>query len=83
MQARCLPTGIIISLLNSPALLTPCQSWSNIMPMKAKPAKRYKRRLSRAALSKMSEGGSNGSVDDKARAGKLGWQALRDKLSSK
>ena len=51
--------------------------------MKFKPAKKYKRKLSRAALDAMSAGGSKGSADDKSKAGKLGWQALRDMLSGK
>ena len=54
-----------------------------VLAMKVKTAKKYKRNLSRAAIERMSAGGRKGSVKDKSRAGKAGWQALRDMLSGK
>ena len=44
--------------------------------MKVETAKKYKRKLSKAAIDRMSEGGRNGSMEDKRKAGKLGWQAM-------
>jgi hypothetical protein len=48
--------------------------------MKVKPAKKYKRKLSRAALDAMSAGGSKGTIEQKRKAGEAGWQALVNKL---
>lgn len=58
-------------------LLTTLTGKRNLLAMKVKPAKQYKRKLSKAALDAMSAGGRNGSVKDKRKAGKAGWQALR------
>jgi hypothetical protein len=44
--------------------------------MKVKPAKKYKRKLSRAALDAMSAGGSKGTIEQKRKAGEAGWQAM-------
>lgn len=48
--------------------------------MKVAVEKKYKRKLSRAAIEKMSEGGSKGTIEQKSEAGKLGWQAMRRNL---
>lgn len=48
--------------------------------MKTVNRKRYKRKLSCAALAAMARGGRNGTPEDKRRAGREGWKALCEKL---
>jgi hypothetical protein len=48
--------------------------------MKAKTAKKHKRKLSLKAIERMRIGGENGSRSDKVKAGKLGWQVMRKRL---
>lgn len=44
--------------------------------MKVTGDKKYKRALSRASIERMRQGGQNGSIEDKRRAGKAGWRAM-------
>lgn len=49
--------------------------------MKVPAVRIYKRKLSKASIEAMSAGGKRGSLEDKRRAGKLGWQAMVRKFA--